>query len=76
MADVSDKILMKYEIRTGWDAMGKIYQDVDFITNESRQAISRGVIDTQEAEVRKALIELGWTPPPERSTPHTSGEPL
>jgi hypothetical protein len=43
---------------------GKIVQTVDCIENDTVVAqITRRVLDTQEQQVRDALIALGWAPP-------------
>lgn len=42
----------------------EVYDEIDGI----RQYIMRRIINTQEQQVRDALIALGWTPP------QTSGE--
>lgn len=39
---------------------GRIVQE---ITNDLAHELVRQVIDTQEAHIRQALIQLGWTPP-------------
>ncbi|KKN43523.1 hypothetical protein LCGC14_0702460 [marine sediment metagenome] len=35
---------------------------------EGERVLMRSIIDTREEQVRKALIELGWTPPQEEGT--------
>lgn len=37
------------------------------LINELRETLWRRVMDTQEEGVRKALIEMGWTPPKDPS---------
>lgn len=52
-----------YEIKTTVTKDGKIIQQLDHIAYDIHEQISRRVIDTQEQQVRDALIALGWTPP-------------
>lgn len=40
---------------------GLIEQDTTF--DGSRLRWTRHIVDTQESQVREALIKLGWTPP-------------
>lgn len=42
---------------------GVIIQDVHSIVDGERERLSRWMLDTSEAGIRAALIELGWTPP-------------
>ncbi len=53
---------IKIEVKTIVFENGCIEQtvcnNVDFIERNARQ-----IIDTKEEQVRKALIDLGWTPP-------------
>ncbi len=42
---------------------GLIEQDTFFSNNGVRERLTRSFIDTQEQQVRDALIVLGWTPP-------------
>jgi len=52
-----------YEVHTHSSAEGKIVQDITLVHAGVRELISRRVVDTSEAQVRAALIQLGWTPP-------------
>jgi len=53
---------MKYELLTEVTATGLITQS---LIKEETENISRWVCDTREVAIRSALVELGWTPPPE-----------
>jgi hypothetical protein len=59
--------MIGYDVITTPFADGRIFQQIDYVADlahESiRETISRRVIDTQEEQVRTALIALGWTPP-------------
>ena len=46
---------------------GLIEQDTIFSDNGVRERLTRQIIDTQEQQVREALIVLGWTPPEEKT---------
>lgn len=59
---------VSFDISTSTDQMGRIFQEVTSVFDDTREVISRRMMDTQEEEVRKALIRLGWTPPPEQSS--------
>ena len=52
-----------YEITTELFEEGKIEQTIEMVSCGMRETILRTVVDTQEAGIRKALIDLGWTPP-------------
>jgi hypothetical protein len=54
-----------YKLSTSYDADGKIMQELATQTKLSDlcQNMVRWTLDTREAEVKKALIALGWTPP-------------
>lgn len=39
------------------------FEDVDPTPYDPIRELSRWVINTREEGIRKALIELGWTPP-------------
>lgn len=43
-----------------------IIQETEFIDSLSSMArtFSRSVVDTQESQMRQALVALGWQPPP------------
>jgi hypothetical protein len=57
----------KNEIRieTRWDSAGVIRQRIidDCEGADIRSRLFEHVMDTREAQTRKALIDLGWTPP-------------
>lgn len=44
----------------------KIVQTVSSVTDGTIKQIMREVTDMRERGMRKALIELGWTPPPDK----------
>ena len=46
---------------------GTIVQEVYSERDDVRELILRQVMATQDEEIRKALIALGWTPPPDRA---------
>ena len=56
---------MKYGFEVATTPMkdGKIVQELYNVNNNIREQMTRRVIDTQEQQIRKALIALGWTPP-------------
>jgi hypothetical protein len=60
-----------YEISTVYDNhSGKITSTVTFFNKEGAfgeklQIVSHTVMNTKEKTVRKALLNLGWTPPKE-----------
>ena len=62
---------LRYIVRTDVFAEGRIEQCVEMCherAHESvREVVLRQVLDTGEAQVRAALIKLGWTPPVELS---------
>lgn len=41
-----------------------IAQDVYVSVDGVKEWLSRRVVDTSEAQLRAALVQLGWTPPP------------
>lgn len=43
---------------------GRIVQELFDYENDRRRMMDRTVLDTRDEQIRKALIELGWTPPP------------
>ena len=45
------------------DTDGAIVQDTDYIVDGKIIESVQNVIALQEAQVREALIKLGWTPP-------------
>ena len=56
---------MKFTINTTPMAHGVIAQEVisDFGLKDMKDVLFRQVIKTQDAEIEKALIAMGWTPP-------------
>ncbi|MER0203259.1 MAG: hypothetical protein DU480_05245 [Nitrosomonas sp.] len=52
-----------YEIITTPRADGTIVQETIDIENDVRRTVAYEIIDTRDAQIRKALIALGWTPP-------------
>ena len=53
---------MKYKLYTEASAAGLLTQR---LVGEDRKEISKWVCNVREASVASALVELGWTPPPE-----------
>ena len=51
---------------TSWNADGIITQHMEGF-DDCVTKMSRWIINTREAGVRKALIEMGWTPPPDNT---------
>lgn len=58
---------MRYTVKTNHNAEGTIVQTVLAEGHDWKAVISREIVHTQDAQVRQALIALGWTPP--RETP-------
>ena len=52
-----------FEVVTTPQADGKIVQEAYGVFNDIREQMIRRVMDTQEYQIREALIALGWTPP-------------
>lgn len=52
---------LKYTVGVATSADGILTGQV----NCGRESVYRWVMNTQEELTRKALIDLGWTPPPE-----------
>lgn len=46
---------------------GKITLTVDVFGPSFREQLMRRVVDTQEKQIREALIKLGWTPPKDKT---------
>ena len=42
---------------------GRIISDIEMVRGGVREQITRYVIDTADAQVKQALVKLGWTPP-------------
>lgn len=59
--------MSEYRINTQVFADGKITQQSELVDDHlpSLRDIARRVIDTQDQQIREALIKLGWTPPGE-----------
>ncbi|MGZ4968029.1 MAG: hypothetical protein ACXV8O_01320 [Methylobacter sp.] len=54
----------EFRITTGIDGTdGAIVQDVEHIINGEVVNSIQSIIDMKDEQVRKALIDLGWTPP-------------
>jgi hypothetical protein len=60
--------MMEYEVKTTPSSEGKFVQDITRVHDGVRELISRRVMDTSEAQVRAALIQLGWIPPKQETT--------
>ena len=52
-----------FEVTTKIIADDKILLEVHSTLNGIRDDVMRRVMDTQEQQIRDALIQLGWTPP-------------
>jgi len=52
-----------YKIECTIQADGKILQELGYFSDGIYTNIVRQVIDTQEQQIRDALVKLGWTPP-------------
>ena len=60
---------MKINVTTRPYADGTIEQETSFDYGEEldlRAHVTKQVMRTQDAQIRQALIDLGWTPPPEK----------
>jgi len=44
---------------------GKIVQELYRSEDDATDLLARWLADTRDQEIRRALIALGWTPPPE-----------
>ncbi len=55
-----------YTIKTEWTPAGKIMQTMDYELGDIRGQLIHQVLDTKEAQLRDALIALGWAPPKEK----------
>lgn len=63
---------MNIDVTTRIFEHGLVVTDIEQVTfpgssNELREKIMTRILNTQEAQVREALVALGWTPPGERS---------
>ena len=56
---------MTYKIDTKVMPSGAIHQEVTHKFEDMTRTITKQIVDTQDAQIRDALIELGWTPPDE-----------
>ncbi len=55
---------MKYKINTDVFGGSRIIQELSSIDdNDQVTRLSRWIIDTREADIQKALKQLGWKPP-------------
>jgi hypothetical protein len=54
---------LRWGVDTSFAGDDKIVQEVWSEVDDVRQTIIRQVINMQEAQLRQALIGLGWTPP-------------
>jgi len=52
-----------FEVVTTPTTDGKIVHELYSVNYGIREQITRRVLDTQEYQIREALIALGWTPP-------------
>lgn len=53
---------LRYEV--GTQVFGdQIHQEVWSVFGDVRAQIYKSVMNTADAQVRKALIDMGWTPP-------------
>lgn len=43
---------------------GKIIQEILYIEDDVIKTVDFRMVDTCDDQIRKALIKLGWTPPP------------
>lgn len=58
---------MEIHVKTSFTADGIIATQVlDDRDRDIRLNIATQVINTRDAQVREALIKLGWTPPPSK----------
>ena len=60
-----------YVVETAICEDGLISQDTIYVANGIREQIMQQVINTKDAQIRQALIDLGWTPPDEPLPPGT-----
>lgn len=56
----------QFNVRTAVFEAGLIEQTVESESQGVARKIGMSVINTQDDQIRKALIELGWTPPIEK----------
>lgn len=56
---------MQIHVKTSFTPDGIIFtQVIDDRERDMRLNLATQVINTRDAQVREALIKLGWTPPP------------
>jgi len=62
--------MTRFTVTTTPHSNGLIVQEVDYrddlARHDLRAAIQRSMVNTMDAQVREALIALGWTPPPDK----------
>lgn len=63
--------MMTIDVRTNAYPEGLIVTEVIDDIGTYRQRIMRHVMDTQDKQIREALIKLGWTPPDD-AEPHSA----
>lgn len=56
-----------FEVQTCWREDGIIYQELFDVIGGAKSRIQTEILNTKEAQVREALIALGWTPPKENN---------
>ena len=54
----------RVELKTYADMDGKIIQEILYIEDDVIKTVDFRMVDTSDDQIRKALIKLGWTPPP------------
>ena len=62
MSGVGVKVETKFDLKTGLIEQTTEHHGPDY-DNDIRQESLRRVLDTQNQQIRQALIDLGWTPP-------------
>ncbi len=63
MNGVGVRVETKFDLKTGFIEQTTESYEPDY-NFDLRQDVIRRVIDTQDEQVRQALIKLGWMPPP------------
>ncbi|AYR23014.1 hypothetical protein [Herbaspirillum rubrisubalbicans] len=43
-----------------------IHTKIEYQCNRYRQTVMESLIQTRDRQIREKLIELGWTPPPDK----------
>lgn len=59
---------MEYKVETEVNKNDLIRQTITYELDGTIEQISQNILDAKEEQLKKALIELGWTPPGERAT--------